>query len=115
MRLGLGILAVQRVLAAWAPLRLDGNHHVYLVDRHQGPRLPLVARLSAWPAPPGLAARPFCDGLRGIARERPRGSARVLLPLLRQALDRGLQALHHGLQDGHARFEPTDIPLRLGC
>lgn len=109
--LGLEILTAHRVLAMLASLRLDGNHHVHLFDRHPCSCLSLVTRLSAWPAPTGPTAWPFPSRLRGIARGRPRGGARVLLQPLGQVLDSGLQTLDYGLQHGDSRFEGLTILL----
>ena len=111
MPLGLGILALQRVLAAAAPLGLDRDHDIDLLNRHQRPCLALVAGLPAGPTATGVATGPFRGGLRRIARRRPGGGARVLLQPLGQVLNRRFQALDGGLQRRHACFERTDVVL----
>lgn len=98
MPLGLGILPLQGALAAPTVLGLHGEDHVPLLDRHHPPRLSLVARLPARPTPGRLAPRPFGQGLRRITRRRARRGARVLLPLLPQLLDCGLQRRDSGVE-----------------
>ena len=91
MPLGLRILALQRVAAAAAPLGLDRDHDLDLLNRHQRPCLALVAGLPAGPPAAEVATGPFRGRLRRIARRRPGGGARVLLPPLSQVLNRRFQ------------------------
>jgi hypothetical protein len=89
MSLGLGILALQRVLATPAPLGLDRDHDIDLCHRHQRPRLPVMAGLPARPTSSGLAARPF-RRLGRIGRWWLGGVARVASQSLGQLCDRRL-------------------------
>ena len=107
MPLGLGIFPLQRVLAVVTALRLDGDHDVHLLHRHQCPGLPCMAGLSPGPTPRGLAPRPLAQGLGWVARRGSRRGARGLLYLLPQLLDRRLQRCHAALQR-------TDVRLGLG-
>jgi hypothetical protein len=59
MPLGLWILPLQGLLAAWTVLGLDRDDYIYLLDRPQAPRMSLVSTLPVRPTPGGLAPRPL--------------------------------------------------------
>ena len=65
--LGLRIVPLQGMLAVLTALGLDGDDHVYLLDRHQAPRMSLVSRLPSRPTPGGPAPQPLDERLRRIA------------------------------------------------
>jgi hypothetical protein len=111
MPLGLGIPALQRGAAAAAPLGLDRDHDIDLLNRHQRPCLALMAGLPAGPPAAGGATGTFRGGLRRIARRGPGGGARVVLQPLGQVLNRRFQPLDGGLQRRHACFERMNVVL----
>ena len=63
--LGLRILPLQGVLAVATALRLDGDHHVHLLHRHQRPGVPLMTRLSTRSTSTRLSTRLACQGPGG--------------------------------------------------
>jgi hypothetical protein len=120
MALGVEILTTQQARAARAPLRLDGHHHIHLLDRHQCSCLPLMAELSAGSAPTELVAGPLAHGLGRIARRWSRRSPRRLRQRLSHLvhgdlylLDGGLQSLDTLLQGCYPRLKHPDVGLSL--
>ena len=70
--LGLAIFSRPGVLTTGAARGLDGDDHRHPLDRDQRAGVPLVAGLPAGPTPTGLVPWAPAEGLRRIARRRPR-------------------------------------------
>jgi hypothetical protein len=102
MAVRLGIVALQGVLTPVTLPGLDRNHNIHLLDRNQRPALPPMARLAPALAATGPTAWTWPQGVRRIARRRPRGVVRGLVQAFQQLLDGGFER-------GNTCFEGADI------